>query len=392
MSSPIHIVAARRTAIGTFCGSFSDVPAVDLGAVVIKAALADAGLAPAQVNEVILGNVLSAGLGQNVARQVTLKAGLPVETPATTVNLVCGSGIKSIQLGFQSIATGYAECVVVGGAENMTRSPYVSRDTRLGKRMGNAELVDSMIHDGLWCASNNFHMGITAENVAKQFGISREEQDAFAFKSQTLAANAISAGAFAKEIVPVTVKQGRNEVAFATDEHPRATSPEKLAGLKPAFDKAGSVTAGNASGINDGAAILVLASDDKVKRDKLTSRATIRAFGVSGLNPAIMGMGPVEAVRACLKRAGLTVADIHLWELNEAFASQAVACVRELGIHPDLVNVNGGAIALGHPIGASGARIVVSLLHAMEARDAKRGVASLCIGGGMGIAILIERA
>ena len=391
MSSPIHILAARRTAVGTFCGAFSNTPAVDLGAVVVKQALADAGVAGDKVSEVILGNVLSAGLGQNVARQVALKAGLPVEIPACTVNLVCGSGIKSIQLGAQSIASGFADCVVVGGTENMTRSPYVSRDTRMGKRMGNAELVDSMIHDGLWCATNNYHMGVTAENVAKQFAVSREDQDAFALKSQELAAKAIAAGAFAKEIVPVTVKQGKAEVAFATDEHPRATDAAKLAALKPAFDKAGSVTAGNASGINDGAAALVLASDEFVKREGLTSRAKIRAFGLSGVNPAIMGMGPVDAVRSCLKRAGISSTAVELWELNEAFAAQAVAVVRELGINPAIVNVNGGAIALGHPIGASGARITVSLLHAMEARGAKLGVASLCIGGGQGIAILIER-
>ncbi len=390
----IVIVSAVRTAVGKFGGSLAKIPAPELGAIVIKEALARAKVDPAQVGEVIMGQVLAAGSGQNPARQATLKAGLPKEVPALTINAVCGSGLKAVMLAAQAIAWGDSEIVVAGGQENMSAAPHVLMGSRDGQRMGDWKMQDTMIVDGLWDVYNQYHMGITAENVAKAHDISRDKQDALALASQQKAAAAQDAGKFKDEIVAVNIPQKKGDpVVFAADEYiNKKTSAEALAGLRPAFDKAGSVTAGNASGLNDGAAALVMMSAKKAAALGLKPLATIKAFGTSGLDPATMGMGPVPATKKALERAGWKASDVDLFELNEAFAAQACAVNKELGIDAAKVNVNGGAIAIGHPIGASGARILVTLLHEMQRRDAKKGVAALCIGGGMGVSLAVERA
>ncbi len=389
----IVIVSAARTAVGKFGGSLAKIAATELGSIVIKEALARANVAPDQVGEVIMGQVLAAGVGQNPARQAMLKAGVAKETPALTINAVCGSGLKSVILAAQAIAHGDSDIIVAGGQENMSASPHVLNGSRDGQRMGDWKMQDTMIVDGLWDVYNQYHMGITAENVAKQYGITREMQDALALGSQQKAAAAQDAGKFAAEIVGVNIPQRKGDpVVFNVDEYlNRKTSAEVLAGLRPAFDKAGTVTAGNASGINDGASAVVVMSAKKAAALGLTPLARIAAYGTSGLDPAIMGMGPVYATRKALERAGWSAADIDLFELNEAFAAQAAAVNQELGIDPAKVNVNGGAIAIGHPIGASGNRILVTLLHEMQRSNAKKGIASLCIGGGMGVALALER-
>ena len=390
---PVVIVAAKRTAIGKFGGSLAKVSAPELGATVIQALMAQTGVSPESIDEVILGQVLTAGAGQNPARQAVIKAGLPNTVSAMTINKVCGSGLKAVMLAAQAIACGDADIIIAGGQENMSASAHVLPNSRDGFRMGNAALVDTMINDGLWDAFNNYHMGITAENVAKKYGISREAQDAFALASQQKAIVAQDAGKFKDEIVAVSIPQRKGDpIVFDTDEYiNRKTNAESLAGLRPAFDKAGTVTAGNASGINDGAAAVMVMSADKAKELGLTPLATITAFASAAIDPAIMGMGPVYASRKALDKAGWTAADLDLMEVNEAFAAQAAAVNQEMGWNTDIINVNGGAIALGHPIGASGCRILVSLLHEMQRRDAKKGLASLCIGGGMGVALTVER-
>ncbi len=387
------IVSAVRTAIGKFGGSLAKTPAPELGALVIKEAIARAGIKAEQVEGVILGQVLTAGSGQNPARQATVKSGLPLHTPAMTINVVCGSGLKSVMLAAQAIATGEAEVMIAGGQENMSLAPHVLMGSRDGFRMGDAKMVDTMIVDGLWDVYNKYHMGITAENVAKQWQIDRAQQDAFAFASQQKAAAAQDAGRFKDEIVPVLIPQKKGDpVAFDSDEFVnRKTSVEALSGLKPAFDKEGTVTAGNASGINDGAAALVVMSEAKAKALGLTPLARIRSYATTALDPKIMGMGPVSASRKALERAGWKPADLDLMEINEAFAAQACAVNKDMGWDTSKINVNGGAIALGHPIGASGARILVTLLHEMKRRNAGKGLASLCIGGGMGVALAVER-
>jgi acetyl-CoA C-acetyltransferase len=391
---PVVIVAAKRTAIGKFGGSLAKVSAPELGATVIQALMAQTGVSPESIDEVILGQVLTAGAGQNPARQAVIKAGLPNTVSAMTINKVCGSGLKAVMLAAQAIACGDADIIIAGGQENMSASAHVLPNSRDGFRMGNAALVDTMINDGLWDAFNNYHMGITAENVAKKYGISREAQDAFALASQQKAIVAQDAGKFKDEIVAVSIPQRKGDpIVFDTDEYiNRKTNAESLAGLRPAFDKAGTVTAGNASGINDGAAAVMVMSADKAKELGLTPLATITAFASAAIDPAIMGMGPMYASRKALDKAGWTAADLDLMEVNEAFAAQAAAVNQEMGWNTDIINVNGGAIALGHPIGASGCRILVSLLHEMQRRDAKKGLASLCIGGGMGVALTVERA
>ena len=389
----IVIVAACRTALGNFGGSLAKVPAPELGATVIRGLLARTGLAPEAVGEVILGNVLTAGLGQNPARQALRKAGLPDATPALTINQVCGSGLKAVALGMQSILSGENEIVIAGGQENMSAAPHVLNNSRDGIRMGNGVLVDSMVYDGLTDVYNQYHMGITAENVAKKYEISREEQDALALASQQKAAAARAAGRFRDEIVPVTIPQKKGDpIVFDADEFIKAdASAESLAKLRPAFDKEGTVTAGNASGINDGAAAVMLMTADKARSLGLMPLATIRAAASAGVDPAIMGIGPVPATKKALERAGWKIEDLDLIEANEAFAAQALGVARELKWDMAKVNVNGGAIALGHPIGASGCRVLVTLLHEMVRRDAKKGLATLCIGGGMGVALLLER-
>ncbi len=389
----IVIVSAVRTPVGKFGGTLAKTPATELGAIVINEALARAKVPLDQVSEVIMGQVLTAGVGQNPARQAMMKAGVAKETPALTINAVCGSGLKAVMLGAQAIATGDAEIVVAGGQESMSLSPHVLNGSREGQRMGDWKMVDTMIVDGLWDVYNQYHMGITAENVAKEHGITREQQDALALASQQKAAAAQDAGRFKDEIVPVTLPQKKGDpIVFAADEYlNRKTSAEALACLRPAFDKAGSVTAGNASGLNDGAAAVVLMSAKKAAELGLKPLARIAGFGTSGLDPATMGMGPVPASRKALKRAGWDAKDVDLFELNEAFAAQACAVNKELGIDPAKVNVNGGAIAIGHPIGASGCRVLVTLLHEMQRRDAKKGLAALCIGGGMGVSLAVER-
>ena len=391
---PVVIVAAKRTAIGKFGGSLAKVSAPELGATVIQALMAQTGVSPESIDEVILGQVLTAGAGQNPARQAVIKAGLPNTVSAMTINKVCGSGLKAVMLAAQAIACGDADIIIAGGQENMSASAHVLPNSRDGFRMGNAALVDTMINDGLWDAFNNYHMGITAENVAKKYGISREAQDAFALASQQKAIVAQDAGKFKDEIVAVSIPQRKGDpIVFDTDEYiNRKTNAESLAGLRPAFDKAGTVTAGNASGINDGAAAVMVMSADKAKELGLTPLATITAFASAAIDPAIMGMGPMYASRKALDKAGWTAADLDLMEVNEAFAAQAAAVNQEMGWNTDMINVNGGAIALGHPIGASGCRILVSLLHEMQRRDAKKGLATLCIGGGMGVALTVERA
>lgn len=387
------IVSAVRTPIGAFGGSLKDVSAVDLGARVVEAVLDRVGLGFDQVDEVIMGNVLGAGLGQNIARQVAIKAGLPQSTPAFTVNKVCGSGLKSIQLAVQAIRLGDADVVVAGGTENMSQAPYLLPDQRWGSRLGSGQLVDTLLKDGLTDAFGDYHMGLTAEKVADQYGISREEQDAFALVSQEKAAAALAAGKFDEEIVPVPLPQkGGEALLFSKDEYPRATSSlEALGKLRPAFKKEGTVTAGNASGINDGAAAVLIMSKERADQLGLPVLATVAAYADAGLDPEIMGCGPIYASQKALAKVGWTVADLDLVEANEAFAAQAIAVNQELGLNPNIVNVNGGAIALGHPIGASGARVLVTLLHEMAKREAKRGLATLCIGGGMGTALLVER-
>jgi acetyl-CoA C-acetyltransferase len=389
----VVIVAAVRTAVGKFGGSLAKVPAPELGATVIKALLEKTGVSGDAISEVILGQVLTAGSGQNPARQAVIKAGLPNHVAALTINKVCGSGLKAVMLAAQAVACGDAEIVIAGGQENMSASPHVLPNSRDGFRMGNTQLVDTMINDGLWDAYNNYHMGITAENVAKEFNISRDAQDAFALASQQKAIAAIDAGKFKDEIAPVVIPQRKGDpVVFDTDEFPnRKSSAEGLAGLRPAFDKAGSVTAGNASGINDGAAAVMVMSAEKAAELGLTPLATIKAFASTGIDPTIMGMGPVSASRRALEKAGWSTADLDLMEINEAFAAQACAVNQEMGWDTSKINVNGGAIALGHPIGASGCRVLVSLLHEMVKRDAKKGLTSLCIGGGMGVALAVER-
>ena len=389
----VVIVAAVRTPIGSFVGSLKDISAVDLGSLVIKDAIERAGLEPEQVDEVIMGNVLGAGLGQNVARQMSVHAGVPVTVPAFTINKVCGSGLKAVQLAVQAVLCGDAEVVVAGGAENMSQAPYILPNQRWGSRMGNATVVDTMLRDGLTDGFEDYHMGITAENVAEQYGITREDQDSFALQSQKRAVAAVESGRFKEEIIPVEIPQRRGEpLVFDTDEFPRKdVSLEGLSKLRPAFQKDGSVTAGNSSGINDGAAAVVVMSAEKAKELGVPVLATIKSYASAGLDPKVMGCGPIYASRKALEKAGLTVADLDLVESNEAFAAQACAVAKELNLDLEKVNVNGGAISLGHPIGASGCRILVTLLHEMQKRDAKRGLATLCIGGGMGTALIVER-
>ncbi len=393
MNKDIVIVSAARTAVGKFGGSLAKISAPELGAIVIREAIARAGLKPDQIGEVIMGQVLTAGAGQNPARQAMMKAGVAQETPALTINAVCGSGLKAVMLAAQAVAWGDSEIVVAGGQENMSASPHALVGSRDGMRMGNWNMVDTMIVDGLWDVYNQYHMGITAENVAKEHGITRQMQDELALASQRKASTALQEGRFKQEIVPISIPQRKGDpLIFDTDEYVnQKTNAEALAGLRPAFDKAGSVTAGNASGINDGAAAVVVMSAAKAAELGLKPLARIAAFGTSGLDPATMGMGPVPASRKALARAGWSFGDIDLFELNEAFAAQACAVNKALGIDPLKVNVNGGAIAIGHPIGASGCRILVSLLHEMQRRDAKKGLAALCIGGGMGVSLALER-
>ncbi|VBB07030.1 thiolase active site [Lucifera butyrica] len=387
------IVSAVRTAVGSFNGSLAGFSAVDLGSAVMAEAVKRAKIDAGIVEEVIFGNVLQAGLGQNPARQAAVKAGIPVEVPAYTINKVCGSGLKTVNLAAQAILAGDADVVLAGGMESMSNAPYLLENkARWGYRMGNGKLIDSMIQDGLWCAFNDYHMGITAENVAAQYGISREEQDRLAFESQSKALAAIEDGSFQQEILPLTIKSKKGDKIVAVDEYPKAgTTPDGLQGLRTAFKKDGTVTAGNASGINDGAAALVVMSADKARQLDLKPMARIRSYASGGVDPAIMGMGPVPATRKALAKAGLTIADLDLIEANEAFAAQFLAVGKELGLPKEKVNVNGGAIALGHPIGASGARILVTLLHALEKRDVQLGLATLCIGGGQGVATIVER-
>ena len=389
----IVIVSAARTGVGKFGGSLSKLSATELGSLVVREVVTRSGLDPALVGEVIMGQVLAAGAGQNPARQALMKAGIPQEVPALTINAVCGSGLKAVMLAAQAVAWGDSEIVIAGGQENMSASPHILNNSRDGQRMGDWKMIDSMIVDGLWDVYNQYHMGITAENVAKAHGITRDMQDALALASQQKAAAAQVAGKFKDEIVPVLLPQKKGDpIVFASDEYINLkTNAEALAGLRPAFDKAGSVTAGNASGINDGAAAVMVMSAAKAKSLGLTPLARIASFATSGLDPATMGMGPVPASRKALERAGWKASDVDLFELNEAFAAQACAVNQSLGIDPARVNVNGGAIAIGHPIGASGCRILVTLLHEMQRSSAKKGLAALCIGGGMGVALALER-
>lgn len=389
---PVVIVAAKRTAIGSFGGAVSGVSAVDLGMAAVQGALNEANVKADEVDDLILGQVLTAGLGQNPARQTAIKVGIPAAKTAMTINQVCGSGLRSVALGMQSILTGDAAIVVAGGQESMSQSPHTMH-LRNGVKMGDAAMTDTMIKDGLWDAFNNYHMGITAENIASKYEISRAQQDEFAATSQQRAEQAIKDGRFKAEIVPVTIKQKKSEVVFDTDEFPRAgTTVESLSGLRPAFKPDGTVTAGNASGINDGAAAVVLMRESEARKRGLTPFAKIKSWATAGVDPAVMGTGPIPASRKALEKAGWQVADLDLVESNEAFAAQACSVVKELGLDTAKVNVNGGSIALGHPIGASGARVLVTLLHEMARRDAKKGLVTLCIGGGMGIAMCVERS
>ena len=389
----VVIVSAVRTAIGSFGGSLKEVPSVDLGAIVIKEAVRRAGIDPSIVDEVVMGNTLQAGLGKNPARQASIKAGLPVEVSSMTINKVCGSGLRAVSLACQMILAGDTDVVVAGGMESMSRAPFVANDARWGQKMGNTQLVDVMINDGLWDVFNDYHMGVTAENVAERWMLTREMQDEFAARSQIKAEKAIKEGRFKDEIVPVIIPQRQGEaIVFDTDEYPKfGTTIDKLSKLKPAFKKDGTVTAGNASGLNDGAAALVLMSLDMANKLGLKPLAKIVSYGSKGVDPSIMGYGPFSATNRALEKAGLTVEDMDLIEANEAFAAQSLAVSNDLKFDMEKVNVNGGAIALGHPIGASGARILVTLIHEMSKRDVKRGLATLCIGGGMGTAIIIER-
>ena len=388
------ILSACRTPIGAFGGAFRDLSAVDLAATVVREAIARARVAPADVGDVILGCILQAGAGMNVARQAALKAGLPIDVPGETVNRVCGSGLQAVVHAVEAIRVGYVDAIVAGGTESMSNAPYLLKGARWGYRMGNAQAIDSMVAEGLTCAINSCHMGITAEEVAARYDISRADQDRFSAESQRRAADAIAAGRFKAEIVPVAIPQKKGEpVRMETDEYPRAgTTVEKLAALKPAFKQDGSVTAGNASGINDGAAAVVVTTPGKARQTGTPPLAEIVSYASTGVDPGIMGIGPISAVRKALERAGLTIDAIDLFELNEAFAAQSLAVIRELGVDPAKVNVNGGAIALGHPIGASGARVLTTLVYALRARKLRYGLASLCIGGGMGIAMIVENS
>jgi len=388
----VVIASAVRTAVGKFGGTLKDVPAVELGATVIREAIKRAGIKPEMIDETIMGNVIQAGLGQSPARQAAVKAGIPVEIPAFTLNKVCGSGLRAVSLAAQMIKAGDADIVVAGGMENMSAAPYVVPGARWGQRMFDGKLVDTMVKDGLWESFNDYHMGMTAENIAEKWNLTREMQDEFAVASQNKAEKAIKEGRFKDEIVPVVIKTRKGEIVFDTDEHPRfGATKEDLAKLKPAFKKDGTVTAGNASGINDGAAALVIMSAEKAEELGIKPLARIKSYGSKGLDPAYMGYGPVGATKVALERANWEVKDLDLIEANEAFASQSLAVARDLGFDMGKVNVNGGAIALGHPVGCSGARILVTLLHEMQKRDAKKGLATLCIGGGMGTALLVER-
>lgn len=388
----VVIVSAVRTAVGSFGGALKNTSAVDLGAAVIKEAINRINLKPELIDEVVMGNVLQAGLGQNPARQASVKAGIPYEVPSFTINKVCGSGLRSVSLAFQMILSGYTDVVVAGGMENMSMAPYLLPGARWGQRMGNGIMEDEMLKDGLWDAFNNYHMGITAENIAERWGITREMQDEFALSSQSKAEKAIKEGKFKDEIVPLTIKNKKGDIIFEQDEFPRfGTKLEVLSKLKPAFKKDGTVTAGNASGINDGAAAFIIMSSEKAKSLGLKPLVKIVSFGSKGLDPAIMGYGPVASTREALQRAGLTVEDLDLIEANEAFAAQSLAVAKDLKFDMSKVNVNGGAIALGHPVGASGARILVTLIYEMMKRNSKRGLATLCIGGGQGTALVIER-
>ena len=389
----IVIASACRTAIGSYGGTLKGVSAADLGATVVKAAVERAGIKPEQVDEVIFGDVLQAGLGQNVARQVSIKAGLPIECTAMTINIVCGSGLKAVALAANQIIAGESEIVVCGGTENMSAAPYAVPTARWGARMNNVQMIDITVNDGLWDAFNNYHMGITAENVAEQYGLTREMQDEFAARSQNRAEAAVKSGRFKDEIVPITIPQRKGDpVVFDTDEFPRfGTTEQTLAKLRPAFKKDGTVTAGNASGINDGAAALVVMSKEKAEELGVKPLATIVSYATAGVDPKIMGVGPVPATKKALAKAGLEIKDMDLVEANEAFAAQSLAVARDLGLDMEKTNVNGGANALGHPVGASGARILVTLLHEMEKRDSKYGLATLCIGGGQGQALIVKR-
>jgi acetyl-CoA C-acetyltransferase len=390
----VVIVSAVRTALGNFSGSLKNVPATELGATVIKGALEQAGIKPEQVDEVILGNVLQAGLGQNPARQAAIAAGIPDSVSSLTINKVCGSGLKAVHLATQAILAGDAEIVVAGGMENMNQAPYILKNARDGFKMGDQKLIDTMTSDGLTCVFNQYHMGITAENLADKYSITREEQDQFSAWSQEKAVKAIEAGKFKDEIVPVVIPQRKGDpIVFDTDEYPKkGSTAEKLAGLRPAFKKDGSVTAGNASGINDGAAVLVVMSRKKADELGIKPLVTIKGNASAGVDPSIMGIGPVPAVKKVLEKTSISMEEIELIEANEAFAAQALAVDRELHFNKEILNVNGGAIALGHPIGASGARILVTLIHEMKRRSAKKGLATLCIGGGQGVATIVELA
>ncbi len=389
----VFIAEGVRTAIGNFSGGLAEVGSVELGRTVVKALLARTGAAAENIDEVLLGNIYQAGQGQNIARQVQLGAGIPKEKTALTINMVCGSGLRAVAMAAQQIKCGDAGLIIAGGTESMTNAPYLLKKARSGYKMGNGELIDSMINDGLWDVFNNCHMGITAENLAAKYGITREQQDAFAAHSQNKAEQAIKDGRFGDEIVPVMIPQRKGDpLPFDKDEFPRAgVTAEGLAKLRPAFKKDGTVTAANSSGINDGAAAVLAVSEEAMKEYNLKPMARIASYGWAGVDPSIMGIGPAEAVRLALKRAGWKLEDVELIEANEAFAAQSLAVGKELDFNPEIVNVNGGAIALGHPVGASGARILVTLLHEMRRRNAKKGLATLCIGGGMGIALCVER-
>lgn len=389
----VVIVSAVRTPVGSYGGVFKNVSAVDLGTIAAKEAMKRAKIQPEMVNEVIFGNVLQAGQGQNVARQVSIHSGIPIEVPSFTVNKVCGSGLKTVELAVQAIMCGDADVVLAGGTENMSMAPYLLPSTRWGQRMGDGKTIDYMVHDGLWDIFNDTHMGITAENIAEQYGFTREEQDKLATESQNRAEKAITSGRFKDEIVPVEVPQRRGEpVVVDTDEFPRfGATVEGLGKLRPAFKKDGTVTAGSASGINDGAAAIIVMSKDKAEELGLTPIATIVSYASAGVDPSIMGTGPIPSTLKALEKAGMTIEDMDLIEANEAFAAQALSVIKDLKLDTDIVNVNGGAIALGHPIGASGARILVTLLYEMEKRDSKKGLATLCIGGGQGTALIVKR-
>jgi acetyl-CoA C-acetyltransferase len=388
----VVIVSAARTPVGSYGGKLKDVPAVTLGVVAVKEAIKRAGIAPEDVDELVFGNVLQGGLGQNVARQVAVGSGIPIEVPSMTLNKVCGSGLRTVSLAAQIIRAGDADCIIAGGTENMSLAPYFAPNVRWGARMGDVKLIDMMVHDGLTDVFNKYHMGITAENIVEQWGLTREEMDQFAADSQRKAEAAITSGRFKEEIVPVEIPQRKGDpVIFDTDEHPKfGTTAEGIAKLRPAFKKDGTVTAANSSGINDGAAALVIMSKEKAEAMGLKPLATIKSYNSAGVDPAIMGIGPVSATQGALEKANLKIDEIDLIEANEAFAAQSIAVGKDLGLDPEKVNVNGGAIALGHPIGASGARILVTLLYEMKRRNAKYGLATLCIGGGQGTAVVVE--